>query len=88
MKLITNEFEQIRIFGSALLDFCYLANGKIDAAILTNNQKNIKKVGKIISQEANATILECINGTEVSIICNKNKAVIARDYESTICIIN
>ena len=72
LKLITNEFEQIRIFGSALLDFCYLANGKIDAAILTNNQKNIKKVGKIISQEANATILECINGTEVSIICNKN----------------
>ena len=72
LKLITNEFEQIRMFGSALLDFCYLANGKIDAAILTNNQKNIKKVGKIISQEANATILECINGTEVSIICNKN----------------
>ncbi len=71
IKSILDKFDQIRIFGSDLLDFCYLANGKFDAVVF-HDKKNKKEIGKLISNEANAIIIENIGGTEYSIICNKN----------------
>lgn len=72
MKIIFDKFDQIRIFGCDLLDFCYLANGKIDAVVFQDAKKSNLEIGKIITKEASAIIIENIEGSEYSISCNKN----------------
>jgi len=52
LEEVTRKVKKIRIFGSASLDLCYLASGRIDLLIHLNLKKWDYEAGRIILKEA------------------------------------
>lgn len=70
-ELFLKNFSKVRILGSILLDYCYLASGKIDTILQCNVNPNYFKFGELLISESGG-VLKSVASKNYFIASNKN----------------
>lgn len=70
-ELFLKNFTKVRILGSSLLDYCYLASGKIDTILQCHINSNYFKFGELLISESGGVIKNILSNNYF-IAANKN----------------
>jgi myo-inositol-1(or 4)-monophosphatase len=58
-EALASQVERIRMFGSAVIDLAWVAEGKLDASIMLSNKPWDTAAGVLLAREAGARVLDC-----------------------------